>query len=475
MNPPLVVVGDTLLDVDLVGRAGRLSPDAPVPVLDDLEEHARPGGAGLAAAMAAAAGEQVVLVTALGDDEAGRQVTSLLEDLGVRVLGLPYEGGTPVKKRIRAQGQSLLRLDSGQMTGTVGAPDAQVAEALAAASCVLVADYGRGVIAQHDLRALIRTLPAGVPVVWDPHPRGAKPLPGVRLVTPNQHEAALFAARLGLPTPDGRSPLGVSGRHASALQSAWQVQCVAVTLGAGGALLSYGAGAPVVAPAPRVQSVDTCGAGDMFAVTAALRLGAGDITTEAVQEAVWAAARYVASGGPSSLFPPGPGPVREPGDDTGTQDIATVVRAVTERGGVVVATGGCFDLLHAGHVATLREARQLGDFLVVCLNSDASVRRLKGPSRPLVPAADRARVLQAMEYVDAVVVFDEDTPVQVLRRIRPAVWAKGGDYAGTDVPEAAVLEEWGGQAVVLPYLKGRSTSELVRTVVRTSTRAGGDR
>jgi D-beta-D-heptose 7-phosphate kinase / D-beta-D-heptose 1-phosphate adenosyltransferase len=131
-----------------------------------------------------------------------------------------------------------------------------------------------------------------------------------------------------------------------------------------------------------------------------------------------------------------------------------------------VATGGCFDLLHAGHVATLRAARRLGDCLVVCLNSDDSVRRLKGPSRPLVPAADRARVLEALECVDAVVVFGEDTPSEVLRRIRPHVWAKGGDYAGADVPEAAVLEEWGGQAVVLPYLAGRSTSALLDTAGR---------
>jgi D-beta-D-heptose 7-phosphate kinase / D-beta-D-heptose 1-phosphate adenosyltransferase len=168
------------------------------------------------------------------------------------------------------------------------------------------------------------------------------------------------------------------------------------------------------------------------------------------------------------------------GDVDDVDDVDDLVRRVSGAGGVVVATGGCFDLLHAGHVATLREARRLGDCLVVCLNSDDSVRRLKGPSRPLVPAADRARVLQALEYVDGVVVFEEDTPVEVLRRIRPDVWAKGGDYAGTDVPEAKVLAEWGGQAVVLPYLKGRSTTELVRTAAGsaaapTPDRPGGSR
>ncbi len=130
-------------------------------------------------------------------------------------------------------------------------------------------------------------------------------------------------------------------------------------------------------------------------------------------------------------------------------------------GGTVVATGGCFDLLHPGHVATLRAARGLGDCLVVCINSDDSVRRLKGPSRPLVTASDRARVLEALEFVDAVVVFDQDTPAEVLDRLRPDVWAKGGDYAGADLPEAAVLRTWGGQAVVLPYLDGHSTTALV--------------
>jgi rfaE bifunctional protein nucleotidyltransferase chain/domain len=145
-----------------------------------------------------------------------------------------------------------------------------------------------------------------------------------------------------------------------------------------------------------------------------------------------------------------------------------VIAGVRRAGGVVVATGGCFDLLHAGHVATLRAARGLGDCLVVCVNSDDSVRRLKGASRPLVPATDRVRVLQALECVDAVVVFDEDTPVEVLRVLRPDVWAKGGDYAGSHVPEADVLAEWGGQAVVLPYLEGRSTTRLVQTAVRTT-------
>jgi D-beta-D-heptose 7-phosphate kinase/D-beta-D-heptose 1-phosphate adenosyltransferase len=479
---PLVVIGDALLDVDLVGHAGRLCPDAPVPVLDDLVAHPRPGGAALAASMAAGQGHQVVLVTALGDDEPGHVLAGLLDDLGVRLVRLPYDGATAEKKRVRAGGQSLLRLDSGGAPGRVGDPSAEAGNALREAGSVLVADYGRGVAANEGIRRLLGALPRKVPVTWDPHPRGAAPLPGLRLVTPNREEAALFAHRLGCAAPDGVGAFAAIGGQAAGLHHAWQAQAVAVTLSERGALLSYGDGAPIVTPAPSVPCLDPCGAGDMFAVTAALRLGAGLITTEAVQEAVWAAAEYVAAGGPRSLFPPDTpvtaGGTRVAPDDV--DDVDDLVRRVSGAGGVVVATGGCFDLLHAGHVATLREARRLGDCLVVCLNSDDSVRRLKGPSRPLVPAADRARVLQALEYVDGVVVFEEDTPVEVLRRIRPDVWAKGGDYAGTDVPEAKVLAEWGGQAVVLPYLKGRSTTELVRTAagsasVPTPDRPGGSR
>ena len=464
MRGRIVVVGDALLDLDLEGVVERLAPDAPVPVLDGLVEHPRPGGAALAAWMAARDGHQVTLVTALGDDEAGRRVERLL--VGVEVVRLPYDGPTPVKQRVRAGGQSLLRLDSGSRPGTVGGVPEEVPEVLRDAATVLVADYGRGVTGVPALRELVAALPQRVPVVWDPHPRGSPPVPGARLVTPNRAEATLLADRLGIPAPTARTMLAEVGRRADALVAAWQAQAVAVTLGDAGALLSYGGGAPAVTPAPSVHCVDPCGAGDRFAVSAAVALGEGRVTLEAVQQAVLDAAAYVAAGGPASLVGGSPASLDAPASPEGPRPVEELVAAVSRQGGTVVATGGCFDLLHAGHVATLRAARQLGDCLVVCLYSDVSVRRLKGPSRPLVPAADRARVLEALECVDAVVVFDEDTPTQVLRRVRPDVWAKGGDYAGAEVPEAAVLETWGGQAVVLPYLRGRSTTELVRTATQ---------
>lgn len=452
MRGPLVVVGDALLDIDLDGRATRLSPDAPVPVLDSLVQHARPGGAGLAAELAARDGHEVVLVTALGDDPAGRRLAELWSSR-VRVLPLSYDGETPVKQRVRADGQSLLRLDSGDRRGTVAptGPELRlVEEALGDASAVLVADYGRGVTGVDAVRRVL-SRGLGAPLVWDPHPRGAVPTDGARLVTPNADEAAGFARLAGAPD-GGLEGLAALEQQASALVTAWRAHSVCITLGSRGALLSHGESAPVLVPSPAVTCVDPCGAGDRFAVSAALALGSGALTSEAVQAAVASASDFVASGGAAAV-----GTASHAMWSDGSRPVGRPAHGRE----VLVATGGCFDLLHAGHVATLRAARELGDRLVVCLNSDASVRRLKGPSRPLVPAEDRARVLEALEYVDEVVVFDEDTPVEVLRRIRPDVWAKGGDYAGTDVPEAAVLREWGGQAVVLPYLDGRSTTRLV--------------
>ena len=448
MSRPLVVVGDALLDVDLVGTASRLTPDAPVPVVEDVETRERPGGASLAAVLAAAS-RDVVLVAPMADDEGAERLRALL-DGRVQLIPVPAGGGTAVKRRVRVGGHSVVRIDSGDPVVRLRALPAEAEEAIRTAGAVLVADYGRGTTAADDVRAALTA--AHGPVVWDPHPRGADPVPSARLVTPNGAEAARVAVAAGVHVVgDG---LAAVGARAEALIRHWGVGAVAVTLGARGALLSYGEGAPMVVPAVPVTGGDPCGAGDAFAAAAAQALADGAVTGEAVSAAVAAASAFVARGGASAWDADEPNVVAEPRADG-------VIARVRAAGGTVVATGGCFDLLHPGHVATLRAARGLGDCLVVCINSDASVRRLKGPARPLVTAADRARVLEALEFVDAVEVFDEDTPAEVLDRLRPDVWAKGGDYAGADLPEAAVLRRWGGQAVVLPYLDGHSTTALV--------------
>ncbi|WP_199440898.1 D-glycero-beta-D-manno-heptose 1-phosphate adenylyltransferase [Umezawaea beigongshangensis] len=448
----LVVVGDALLDVDVEGTVERVCPDAPVPVLDVDREHVRPGGAGLAAALAAADGVDVVLVAPLADDADGARLREALD--GVPAVFGRSAAPTTVKTRLRSSGRSIARIDrSGGGEPPVLTGDAL--DAVRSADAVLVADYGRGTAADPRLRDLLGALARHVPVVWDPHPRGPRPVPCARLVTPNLSEA-LAACRVR--DTDQQTVEHVAAR----LRTAWRARAVAVTLGAGGALLHQG-GAPIAVPAPPVTVLDPCGAGDRFAVTAAVRLMRGDTADEAVTAAVTAAGEFLERGGASG-FSAGPAAAAEP-RGTSAFDVVARTRA---RGGTVVATGGCFDLLHAGHARTLAAARSLGDCLVVCLNSDASVRRLKGEERPLNGQRERAEVLAALSSVDAVVVFDEDTPEEVLRGLRPDVWVKGGDYSADALPEAAVVRGWGGRTVVVPYHPGRSTTRLVTARHRTS-------
>lgn len=453
MSRRLTVVGDAVLDRDLQGDVSRLSPEAPVPVVDERESRPRPGGAGLAATLAALDGRGVTLVTAIGNDRAGEELRSLLDQAGVELIDLGLNGSTPEKVRIRADGHTLLRLDrcGGGEPGILGV-DAR--RALASGSALLVADYGRGVASSPDVFSALVELAGRQPLIWDPHPRGGTPPPGARLVTPNRAEAGVQGGFEG------------AARRAAELRREWRAAAVAITLGGEGAVLAEGDGPPTVVPARRLPALDVCGAGDRFASAAAGLLADGAPAAEAVSGAVAAASAFVAAGGAAALG-------RERAAGAGAQGVgmeaaSAAVSGVRTRGGRVVATGGCFDLLHAGHVRSLQDARALGDCLIVCLNSDASVRRLKGPGRPVVSEADRAAVLSALGCVDAVVVFDEDTPEALLGRLRPDVFAKGGDYAVADLPEARLLSSWGGEVVLLPYIEGKSTSRLLDEV-----RSGG--
>lgn len=451
----LVVLGDTLLDSDITGTVNRLCPDALAPVVDLSAQCQRPGGAGLAALLAARAGHQVTLVTALGNDPPAQMLTQLLA-ADVEVVAMPLRGATVCKTRVRAAGRSLLRIDSGDGRAAGGPVEPDVGDALRSADAVLVADYGRGLTAVPALRVALAELADRVPVVWDPHPHGDPPVPGCRLATPNEREATGFAPAAG-----------AGAAAAAVLQQRWRCSAVAVTLGARGALLATPGGCLTV-PAPDIAvppQVDTCGAGDAFAAAVTGAVLDTNSVIEAVRAAVEAASRFVADGGVASVDSlagdsdlPHPVLTNPASAARSAQDVVTRLR---RRGGRLVATGGCFDLLHPGHLSLLRQARALGDGLVVCLNSDESVRRRKGPGRPIVPVSGRIALLEALEPVDAVTVFDEDTPAALLAALRPDVWVKGGDYAVSDLPEAPVVSRYGGHIVIIPLVDGYSTSRLV--------------
>jgi D-beta-D-heptose 7-phosphate kinase/D-beta-D-heptose 1-phosphate adenosyltransferase len=453
---PVVVIGDALLDLDVDGAVDRLCPDAPAPVLAVDGEQARPGGAGLAAVLVAGRGVPVRLVTALEADESGRRLRGLIEGC-IELYAGPATGGTVVKCRLRSGGRSLLRTDRGSGRPTAGfAADLDLDAALAGAGAVLVSDYGRGVAADPSVRAaLARAVARRVPVVWDPHPRGADPVPGAAVVTPNLAEARGAAG--GAPVPGAGVPaaLELAGR----LLGRWDSRAVAVTLGGSGAVVRHRHGACSAAPAPAVQETDPCGAGDHFAGGVAAALARGATVDEAVAEAVVHAAGFVARGGGAAVRREGTRwvqPVCVPAPAAGTVSGFEAVRGLAERvradGGTVVAAGGTFDRLHTGHTATLAAARALGDCLLVLVNSDESVRRRTGPGG--TPLAERVAALAALDCVDGVAVFDADDPRGVLDAIRPDLWVKGGDHDPAELPETALVRSWGGEVIAVPYRRG---------------------
>jgi len=447
----IVVVGDVLLDRDLSGSVERMCPDAPVPVLDVAEVRESPGGAGLTALLCVAADVEVTLIAPIADDAAGRRLSEMLR-AKVALLALPHAGPTRRKSRVRSAGQSLLRLDEGGPGVPLDPPLSAIREVLSTADVVLVSDYGAGTTRDEGIRALLTECAT---LVWDPHPRGAPPVAGTALVTPNHAEASRACAEIS----------SSADALATALRAQWQARAVCVTAGEQGAYLALSGSEPIFVPAPLVAGGDTCGAGDCFAASAALSLVRGAVLSEAVVDAVAAASAWVQAGGAEG-YRAARTPPAEAAISTRERTVAEVVAGVRARGGTVVATGGCFDVLHAGHVACLDAARRLGDVLVVLVNSDDSVRRLKGAGRPAVVQADRVRVLQALESVDAVAVFTEDDPRAALEQLRPDVWAKGGDYGGTPLPEAELVKTWGGRVVLLPYLDGRSTTSILATTRR---------
>jgi rfaE bifunctional protein nucleotidyltransferase chain/domain len=311
-------------------------------------------------------------------------------------------------------------------------------------------------------------------MVWDPHPRGGDPVAGAALCTPNRAEARHFVAAAGPPGADLTA--ADLPDQAAALQRHWRARAVCVTDGERGAVTALEDGELAVSRAmPCPNGVDTCGAGDRFSAGVAVALGRGASPFSAVLEAHADVGRWLTEGGVGGIILDRDDIDRDIDRDIGRRDAGVsadeVVERVRARGGTVVATGGCFDVLHAGHLALLEQARALGDCLVVLLNSDASVRRLKGASRPVHSAADRGRLLEGLACVDAVMVFEDDDPTATLARLRPDVWVKGGDYRDQDLPEARTVRALGGRVALVPYLDGHSTTRILQRLEVPSHRA----
>ena len=463
LNVPVLVVGDVMLDRHIHGHVRRISPEAPVPVVSLAGEVHTPGGAGNVAATLAGLGCPVTLAGLVGADVEGSLLRDALRAKGVCRLALHEGPGvqTISKTRILSEGQQqLLRLDR---DGDRAACDAavegllrQVLPLVEEQAAVVLADYEKGAISPALARAVIdRCRERGIPCVVNPKKVDFVAYARATVVTPNLLEAERAAGR---PLPGDEAV----ARAADEMRSALGLDAILITRGPEGMTLSTPGGTTHI-PAQVRDVADVTGAGDTVVAVLAACLGSGWDLIEACRLANVAAGIAVSH----------PGTYVVHADELAmawkglshkilNRESARRRRAeARRRGRKVVFTNGCFDILHAGHLASLEGARRLGDLLVVGLNSDASVRGLKGDSRPVIGQENRANLLAGLACVNVVVIFDEPTPVSLIEHLVPDVLVKGGDYTLGQVAGADFVLANGGQVITLPLVPGLSTTAIL--------------
>jgi D-beta-D-heptose 7-phosphate kinase/D-beta-D-heptose 1-phosphate adenosyltransferase len=437
-------------------------------VVEVSERRYSPGGAANTAMNLAALGAAVRIVGVVGEDEAGRRLRDLLGGAGIDASGLVAspQVTTVAKNRILSGGQILIRIDE---VHEAPYPDDVLAELAAAAvaqlegaDALLVCDYGSGALLGPVLEAL-RTTERPPLLVVDAH----DPLPWAALrpdlVTPNAGEAF---ALIGRAAPKHGSRVDVLVEAADTLRARTGAAAVVVTLDKDGTVLLEADGSAHRTRADPVAENQAAGAGDTFVAALTLARAGGVALPASVQLAQSAANVVVHRFGTSVCS------TRDLVEQLGRRGDAPVtadelVRRVEQdraAGRRIVVTNGCFDVLHRGHTSYLAQAARLGDVLVVAINSDDSVRRLKGPDRPINSEADRASVLAALSCVDYVTVFDSDTPIPLLERLRPDIYTKGGDYTPDMLAEAAVVRGYGGEVQIMEYVSSHSTSAVVQRI-----------
>ena len=462
----LWVVGDLMLDEYVTGTVERISPEAPVPVVRAQATEHRLGGAANVARQIATLGARVSLAGICGADAAGEDLLQLCAHAGIDTSAvLKLEGRHTTRKlRVVSHSQQLLRLDWEDIQPCASEVTLQLLAKLASSrppDAVILSDYAKGVLTPDTIAAVARAR-GGVPLVVDPKHRDFARYRGATTVTPNLHELEL-ACGFPLSVEDAAGIAAAARR----LMASAGLESMVVTLGNRGMLVVLPDAPEVSVPAMRHEVYDVTGAGDTAIAVLALGLAANSPLLEAAQLANAAAGVAVCQVGAVAVSAAS---IRDAlashpdGKLLSRQELAARAATWRAEGKRIVFSNGCFDLLHAGHLALLSHAAKLGDVLVLAINSDASVRRLKGPERPLVPQAERAALLAALTFVDAVTIFDEDTPLAVLQTVKPHVLVKGGDYQPSEVIGRELVESAGGRVVIVPLTPEKSTSSLVARI-----------
>jgi len=466
-------VGDLMLDLFVYGTAERISPEAPIPVVRIDREESMLGGAGNVVRNIVGLGGSVEFVSVVGQDQAGREVMGLVGALeGVEPhLLVERDRATTIKTRYIAGHQQMLRADreTSEPVGDAIAEDAArlVCQAMKDCAVVVISDYAKGLLIPREIATIVAAARAGKrTVIVDPKGRDYTRYRGATILTPNARELGEAA---GMPVVGDRAV----EQAAKKVLKITDAQAIVVTRGADGMSVVPAKGKALHLPALAREVFDVSGAGDTVVAALATALAAGLPLETAARLASVAAGIVVAKVGTAVAYTADLlRALRHDDMATGENKFVTLEQAIDEvgrwrrLGHKIGFTNGCFDLLHPGHVSLIGQARAACDRLVVGLNSDASVRRLKGPTRPVQGETARAAVLASLGQVDLVVIFAEDTPIEAIRALKPDVLVKGADYTKDKVVGAKDVESWGGRIVLAKLVDGQSTTATIRKLAR---------
>ncbi len=460
----ILVFGDVMLDGYWHGDSNRVSPEAPVPVVkvDQMQDFL--GGAANVAANCASLGVQTHLLGVIGQDQSAKKLKSLLDDHNIQHTLLESDTHPTIRKiRVIAQQQQLLRMDFEKNfeAAFVQVLKKEFEKCVQSVDMVIISDYAKGTLGDiHAFIALAKKY--GKKVLVDPKSKDYRHYQGADLITPNRHEFELaFGA--------SEDFVSINNKAQDAMAQ-FNIDHILITLGADGMLLTTKQKDAVHVPTKPLSVFDVTGAGDTVVGVLAASYAAGLPLSQSIEVANMAASIVVGYFGAVSVTVPQLQKVLQRDNfELGVLSKDQLLEAVAiarSKGEKIVMTNGCFDIIHSGHAKYLQEARHLGDRLIVAINADASIQKLKGPTRPINKLEDRLAVMAAMRPVTWVVAFEEETPKALLKAIKPDVLVKGGDYQADEVVGHEIVTEYGGEVKVLSLMPGRSTTQTISRIMK---------
>jgi D-beta-D-heptose 7-phosphate kinase / D-beta-D-heptose 1-phosphate adenosyltransferase len=466
-----LVIGDLMLDEYLWGKTERISPEAPVQIVDVIREELRLGGAGNVVNNLVATGAKVKVCSVIGDDQNGRALLDAFRELGVDVDAVYSDSSrlTSRKTRVVASHQQIVRIDRETKDVLSEKTEQQVCDwisaNIASFNVVLLSDYMKGVLTSRVIEcAIAAASAAGVPVLVDPKGTSYSRYKGATMLTPNRKEAEMAS---GIAIRD----MATLAQAAEIIIGQAQLEYLLITRSEEGMSLFTAGNNAIHIPTVAREVFDVSGAGDTVLAFLAIGLASSLSMADAARLANIAAGIAVSKLGTSVVTPAEIiSSVSSSHSDSdlkikNVDVMSAIVAAEKEKGKTIVFTNGCFDLLHAGHVKYLQKARALGDMLILGLNSDMSVRRLKGENRPLIDEEERAHLLAALNCIDYVVLFDADTPLELISQIKPHILVKGGDYTAENVVGKDVVESYGGRVELVSFVDGKSTTNIIEKIL----------